>query len=375
MKNIWKVLRGKKDNKLFDAIQIEVSAACNLKCKFCPTTYLNSKDEWKFLTLPTFKKLEPYFKLTRWVYLQGWGEPLINKDIWDMVSIVKEAGSQVGFTTNGTLLKEEVIDRLVLFNVDLVSTSIAGASAETHEKLRVNSSFLDIIESVERLVKAKERSQKRLPFITLSYMLTKESVHELLKALELAYSLGVDDFYTTNLDYVFSQDVNNSKIFTWENEATYEYEQIINKAEEYALVRDFPFRSYPLKPAEEKVVCDLNPAKMVFISSSGDVAPCTYLGRFINPRYYKKQIQNIPRKTFGNIHCEDFLDIWNKESYQDFRRPFIIRAQFYQKLISSYTDYEPNLTRIKNAEKQYSETLIQNPLPEECKTCPKRFGI
>ena len=375
MKNIWKVLRGKKDNKLFDAIQIEVSAACNLKCKFCPTTYLNSKDEQKFLTLSTFKKLEPYFKLTQWVYLQGWGEPLINRDIWDMVSIVKEAGSKVGFTTNGTLLKEEVIDRLILFNVDLVSTSIAGASAETHEKLRVNSNFSNIIDSVKRLVKAKERSQKKFPLITLSYMLTKESIHELLRALELAHSLGVDDFYTTNLDYVFSQDANDSKIFSWENEDSLEYEQIIKKAEEYALARDFPFRSYPLKPAEEKVFCDMNPAKMVFISSSGEVAPCTYLGRFINPRYYKKQIQNISRKTFGNIHCEDFLDIWNKESYQDFRRPFIRRAQAYQKLISSYTDYEPNLTRIKNAEKQYSETLLQNPLPEECRNCPKRFGI
>lgn len=375
MKKIWKVLRAKRAEKPFDAIQIEISSVCNLCCKFCPTTYLNNSDEQKFMNLKDIQKLEPYLKMTKWVYLQGWGEPLLNKEVWDITNLVKSTNARVGFTTNGTLLTEETIKKIIKYQIDLVSISIAGATPQTHERLRVNSQLLNIINSIKLLIKAKKQSPKNLPLITLSYMLTTESIHELPESVRMGYDLGVDDFYTTNLDYIFSEDTNKSKVFSWQNENIDKYHQIIKKTEEYASSHDFPFRTYPLIPEEEKAVCDLNPARMVFITSNGDVTPCTYLGRFINPRYFRDQKIDLSRKVFGNIHQNNFEIIWNNELYQKFKLPFLKRSQAYQDLISSYTDYEPNLTRIKEAEKKYLEVLKLNPLPEECKNCPKIWGI
>jgi len=375
MKKIWEVLRGNREEKPFDAIQIEVSSLCNLRCKFCPTTYLNDSNEQKFMKLANIKKLEPYLKLAKWVYLQGWGEPLLNKEIWDITNLVKGTGAKVGFTTNGTLLTEENIAKIIHSRVDLVSTSIAGATQEVHGNLRINSQLANILESIRLLVEVKRKSEFNLPLITLSYMLTTESIYELLKAVITAYELGVDDFYTTNLDYVFSEEINNCKVFTWGEEKSGDFETEIKRAEEYALAHSFPFRTYPLKPGEEKAVCDLNPARMVFITSNGDVTPCTYLGRFINPRYYRGRLVTLKRKSFGNIYEQDFWDIWSNETYREFRRPFMERARAYQDLISSYTDFEPNLTRIKDAEKQYILALRENPLPEECMFCPKTYGI
>jgi len=241
--------------------------------------------------------------------------------------------------------------------------------------LRTPSQLERILNNIKLLVKAKTAIKSEYPIITVSYMLTTQSIHELPQAVKTALDLGVDDFYTTNLDNVFSEEANKSKLFSWDGEGIDRYQELINNAEKYALDHDFSFRTYPLKLQEEKAVCDLNPAKMIFITSNGDVTPCTYLGRHINPRFYKGQKIDLPRKVFGNIHGEDIEIIWNKPIYRAFREPFVVREQAHQNLITAYLDIEPSLSKIENAEKRYLKVLQENPLPEECLTCPKIYGI
>ena len=48
-----------------------MSSVCNLKCKFCPTTYLNEKGENMLMSWETFQKLQSLFSKAKWVYLQG----------------------------------------------------------------------------------------------------------------------------------------------------------------------------------------------------------------------------------------------------------------------------------------------------------------
>lgn len=375
MKKFWKAFRKKEEIKSFAAIQIEVSSLCNLQCQFCPTTFIKDSDKRNIMSLEDVKKLEPFLKKTHWVYLQGWGEPLLNSGFWEIVEFCKGTGARVGFTTNGTLLDEEKIAKIIDYKVDLVSTSIAGATQDTHGQLRTPSQLEKILNNIKLLVNAKTASGNKSPIITLSYMLTTQSIHDLPDAVKIAYELGVDDFYTTNLDYVFSEEANQSKLFSWDGEEIDEYRKLIDLAEEYAVAHDFSFRSYPLKFQEEKGVCDLNPAKMIFITSNGDVTPCTYLGRFINPRFFKGQKIDLPRKVFGNIHTEEIEAIWNNPIYRAFRKPFIVREQAHQDLLNVYLDIEPSLSKIKNAESRYLKILQDNPWPEECTTCSKVYGI
>jgi len=371
----WRDLFKMKSPKIFEAMQIEISSICNLKCKFCPTAYISDKGKINLMSLQTFQKLQPYFSEAKWVYLQGWGEPLLNQDIWKMTKLVKEAGSKVGFTTNGTLLSSQVINNLISHQVDLVSISIAGATGSVHEKLRVNSNLQNIIGNIECLVREKKDRQSSFPLISISYMLTKESIAELPSTVESAYKLGVNDFYTTNLDYVFSEETNENKVFVWVGKPLEEYENYLKEAQKFAQSKNFSFRTYPLSPEEEMAVCDLNPAKLVFITSNGDVTPCTYLGRKVNPRYYHDEITYWPRKVFGNINTEDFSEIWHKTAYQEFRNKFVLRRKAYEDLILSYSGGGLSLPKIKKAENDYYRLIKENPLPEECRSCPKKFGI
>jgi MoaA/NifB/PqqE/SkfB family radical SAM enzyme len=365
----------KPSPKLIEAMQIEISSFCNLQCKFCPTTYINEAGEKNLMPLQSFQELQPYFAQAKWVYLQGWGEPLLNKDIWEMTRLVKESGAKVGFTTNGTLLTDSVINHLIRYQVDLVSVSIAGATAKTHESLRCGSNLQQIIDHMGLLVQEKERQGSSYPLISISYMLTKESVAELPRAVELAYKLGANDFYTTNLDYVFDEATNESKIYVWSGKPMPEYEKIIKETEKFARRKKFSFRTYPLSPEEEREVCDLNPAKLVFITSNGDVTPCPYLGRKLNPRYSPEGLVIWPRKVFGNIHTKTFSEIWQSAPYQEFRNMFLHRAEAYDNLIDAYLNGEKTVYKMKMAEEDYRRVMDENPLPKECRNCPKIYGI
>lgn len=364
----------KRIQRPLEAIQVGISPICNLKCTFCPTTFI-PEEKADFMTFEDFSLLEPYFSWTNWVYLQGWGEPLLNKNIWEMAALVKASGTKVGFTTNGTLLYEEIAQRLIKDKIDLVSISIAGDASEIHNKLRKGSEFTTIINNVKYLVNLKKKFSSATPKLSLSYMLTKDSIMYLPETVKLAHKIGADDLYAINLDYVFSTEANENKVFNWGGKPLEEHERIIAESKKIAAELNFSFRNYLLSMEEQEAVCELNPNRFVFITADGDVTPCTYLGRKINPRIYKGKLIELPRKTFGNIKVNTFEEIWERADYQEFRNKFTVRLQEYNMLMDAFTSHEPNLLRIKEAEKKYAEGLRKNPLPLECQSCPKAYGI
>jgi MoaA/NifB/PqqE/SkfB family radical SAM enzyme len=359
--------------KLLQVIQIEVSSLCNLKCTFCPTTYLRYPERAGLFPLSLYKKLIPYFPWTYWVYLQGWGEPLYHPELWQMVSLAKQQGVKVGLTTNGTLFHEKNLDQIFQSGIDLISFSIAGASPATHNKIRVNSDLNCILKSIETIVQRREKLNSNLPVIKLSYMLTRQTVAELPQAINIASILGVDELYATNLDYVFNEGIYNDKIFSVKPNPL--YQEYISQGEKLAHKRKLAFRSYPLVIKEQLPTCELNPSSFIFITSNGDVVPCTYLGRLQNPRYNQDGLQIIPIKSFGNLQDDSLEAIWSKEDYQNFRRKFLVRQEAYEKLIATLTYSEPSLIKFQRANEEYENTLKNNPVPKECETSPKIFGV
>ena len=87
-----------------DWIQVEVTSYCNAACVYCPHTVYQGHWASRHLPLTTFAKLLPALARARLVYLQGWGEPLLHPDFFNMVALAKQAGCRVGTTTNGMLL-------------------------------------------------------------------------------------------------------------------------------------------------------------------------------------------------------------------------------------------------------------------------------
>ena len=61
-----------------DWVQVEVTTHCNSACVYCPRDRLALHWENTHMSLETFSKLMPFLNYTQLIYLQGWGEPLLN---------------------------------------------------------------------------------------------------------------------------------------------------------------------------------------------------------------------------------------------------------------------------------------------------------
>jgi MoaA/NifB/PqqE/SkfB family radical SAM enzyme len=348
----------------FEAFQIEVTTCCILRCIMCPRVALAA--QWPELDLPweMFERIARAFPRTRHVHLQGWGEPLLHPRLFDMIALAKGAGCRVGLTTNGMRLDLDTGKRLLDLDLDLIAISIAGSTRHTHESIRVGSDFPLILENVCHLLRLRAGRPRKTPKVEFSYLMTKTNVAELPKAVELATSLGVDELYAINLDYVMTPEHDSLKAFGCPP-LREEFGRAVDEAREKAGRAGLAFRAYPLDP-EEVAVCEANPAKILFVSADGWVSPCTYMGlagRSDIPRHFDGRSLAVPRLRFGNVLDQELIEIWESPAYRTFRQ------QFARRRLAVATRALGTVA---------SEELVESrmpPPPESCRTCSKLYGV
>jgi len=358
-------IRRRPRARFFEAVQIEVTSRCLSRCVMCPRVVL--ADQWHEMDLSweAFQRIARVFPWVQHVHLQGWGEPLLHPRLFDMIAPAKKAGCRVGLTTNGMRLDQDTGKRLLDLNVDLIAISIAGATRHTHESIRVGSDFPLIVENVRRLLTLRAGQGTKRPKVEFSYLMTKTNMSELPEAVELAASLGVDELYAINLDYVVAPEHDDLKAFS--NPLLREaFDHTVNEARERAGRGGLTFRPYPLDP-EEVAVCEADPTKILFISSDGWVSPCPYMGlagRSDIPRSFEGQSLRVPRLRFGNVMDQDLMEIWESQDYRAFRRLFERRLTEAMALAVG-------------VETGSGDAYHPGPLPppEPCRTCYKLYGV
>jgi MoaA/NifB/PqqE/SkfB family radical SAM enzyme len=340
----------------FEAFQVEVTSRCNLKCVMCPVTVLAEHWPARDMAWETFERAADAFARTKWVYLQGWGEPLLHRRIFDMIERAKQAGCRVGFTTNGTRLTHGAGARLLDLELDLLAVSIAGASAATHEAIRVGSDFAKLLENLRGFL-AQRRGTR--PKVEILYLMTPQNLAELPRAAELAAALGVDELVATNLDYVITPGLDALRAYNEGLPA-----RALEEARAAARRCGIAFRSYPLE-YREMAVCDLNPLKILFVSAEGDVSPCVYTsltGQSSIPRVFEGRALEVPVVRFGNLNERPLAEIWDGAAYREFR------ARFAKRVVGASHMVLGALAGGAVAEQE-------TPPPEACRSCPKLYGV
>ncbi len=347
-------------------LQIEVTSRCNACCLMCPKSFM--MDEWSNgdLSLEDYLKLKEYFERFKIIWLQGWGEPLLSRDIFEMVRVACRNDGIVGLTTNAMLLTESVSRKLVENGINTIAISIAGAREETHESIRIGTSFKKIIENVECLERLRRSMAARDLRIIFTFLRMKQNIRELPEVVELASRLNIDEVVGTNLDYIPSIKHYEMKIFS-EREAPKDYIEIVRESEEKAKELGVSIYNYPLE-MREVAVCSENPVENIYISHDGTVSPCVYLNvplrKNIIPRFFKNKQYNIPKITFGNIKIEKLDAIYNKKESSRFREVYRKRAESWRTsgdLVSSILSFSDLTSDLR--------------LPEQCYTCYKAYGV
>ena len=106
---------------------IEVTNRCNLLCQTCPRTFFD-REPLKSLTLDEFSAIAEQFPDMQRALLHGIGEPLLNRQLPDIVRYLKARDIEVIINSNGTLLSPEWQEKLVDSELDEYRCSIDGAT-------------------------------------------------------------------------------------------------------------------------------------------------------------------------------------------------------------------------------------------------------
>jgi MoaA/NifB/PqqE/SkfB family radical SAM enzyme len=120
------------------------------------------------------------------------GEPLLRRDIFELLAHAHTLGMITHLNTNGSLLDEAAAAKILSAGVDSLNISVDGSRAATHDAIRgVPGAFekaCAAVRTVDRL-RRKEGSAIRLKMVTV---VSERNVDEIQAILALARDLGAD---------------------------------------------------------------------------------------------------------------------------------------------------------------------------------------
>jgi radical SAM protein with 4Fe4S-binding SPASM domain len=134
---------------------LEITAACNLRCIHCHTSGGGRSDDE--LTTKEVKRLIDQLADVdefRMMAFTG-GEPLVRDDLFEVLAYAKARGFTNTLATNGTLIDDDVAQRLRDCGVVIGAVSLDGFDAETHDYVRNQpGAFEDALRGVRALGQA-----------------------------------------------------------------------------------------------------------------------------------------------------------------------------------------------------------------------------
>ena len=314
----------------WDWIQVEVTSDCNAACIYCPRTLY--KDRWldRHLPLEAFKKLVPAFSEVRHVHLQGWGEPFLHPDFFEMVAIAKGANCRVGTTTNGTLLNREKIEKVVESRLDILAFSLAG-TGEENDRIRKGTRLAKVLEAMQTLTEEKEKRGLKRLLSMWRICCSSPGISNVRNLPRLLEGCGVSDVVISFLDFIPCEEL-QPEVIAPATEAECEelrscLEEVKEEGRQHHLSVHHPLESMGEKKdlcTENVHRCTENVQRAVCIASDGSVSPCVYTNMQVPGACYVDQGEKrqYERMVFGSILEKPLRKIWQERGYAAFRNSF-----------------------------------------------------
>lgn len=174
-------------------VSVEPAAVCQLKCPACPVGLRNIENRKlkieKFMSLEVFRRVLAECRETAWVmqfYFQG--EPLLNKDLPQMIKEAHDAGLYTIVSTNAQAVTAELAQELVKAGLDRIIISMDGLTDESYNAYRVGGSLDKCKEALRWLRESKNRT----PIIELQCLRLKSNEHEWTQFKQQYKALGAD---------------------------------------------------------------------------------------------------------------------------------------------------------------------------------------
>jgi len=284
---------------------------CNERCPMCELTRKANMKQQEISTDEFLNIIDQFAEIqVAGVSITG-GEPLLRKDIFDVIRRLKSHQIPVSMSTNGLLLrKKDIAEELLTSGIDSFAISVDGATPEEHDFSRGQTgAFEKTLAGIENVLRLRnELGFNDRVYITIATVINNRNYCDFEQLLQLAQNLGVDnvslnpvhkiskDFLEEKGDLYFkeyTQDVEELTRVLLELKKKY---QIIDSSTAYInLLPDF-FQHKPLP-----IRC-YAPYMALYVDCYKNIFPCG--GYF----YESKPIFNLDNKTLK--------DVWASPQYE-----------------------------------------------------------
>lgn len=284
---------------------LEVTSRCNARCCHCGSSCTDKvKEEISAEALKkTLLDIANHYNAADILLNVTGGEPLVRKDLFEIMDYANHLGFHWGMTSNGMLITDEILEKMNQTNMETISISLDGLK-ETHESFRkVPGSFDRIITNIKKLQKVPS-----IKVVQVTTVANKKNLHELESLYQLMKELKVVSWRVINVDPI-GRAKENKEILLDKEEYQYLFSFIKEKREENIINVEYGCSHY-LGLSLEKELRDtyfscVAGLYVASILSNGDIFICPNVER---------------RKEFiqGNIKHDNFVEVWENK-FQLFR--------------------------------------------------------
>ncbi len=273
------------------SIMFEASSVCNLKCAMCWAYKASFQRQSKFMRINKFEKIidDVSFFCTN-IFFSFCGEPLLNREIFGMISYAKKKHITVDLSTNAMLLDEDACRKLLEAGPRKIIVSLDAVSEDAYLQMRIGGDVKTAMENVRRLARIKLEKKISDTEIDLQMVYSQVNKDDIGKFVDFAGEIGVGKVTVKSLFI----DHHGDKAYVEKLENNFFIEHEISR--------------YKRQGDGRLVLKELGECPNIHfpvISSDCCVVPCCF-------DIYTKYSQ-------GNAFTGNFCKIWNERKYKDFR--------------------------------------------------------
>lgn len=291
-------LEGKKTYPIY--VEVSLTNYCNHNCIFCAPNFTRINNS-SLDTSVVKKMINSMIGVgVKAIMFGGEGEPLLHKDIAEIVKYAKESGLDVALTTNGILLDKQMALRL-LPHLSWVKFSVDSGEANTYARLHGTKQLdfktvLDNISACNFLVKLK----KLECIIGVQALLFKENIITINQLAKVLKAIRTDYLVLKPFSEHNKRMGEQLESPTIEEMDKLEKQLKSYESDEFKII----LRRNAILNLNKKKQYDKCYAQdfMAYIDSYGGVHSCI---NFMDNQIY----------TYGNINDTSFEEIWKNKSF------------------------------------------------------------
>lgn len=302
------------------SLYLETTNRCDSECQTCVRTF-RTLEPAADLTLARVKTIVAQFPVLDRVVLHGIGEPLLNREIFDIVAFLKTRVPVVLFNSDAISLTARRAGRLIESGLDEYRVSMDAATRETYRRIRGVDQFDRVVENVRRLIGLACELGRATPRVSLWFTASRANLDELPEFVRLAAGLGAAEVYVQRLVF------NGLGLARAENalhgQLRAREQTLVDDAETLARASGMAMRASGLTTplaslrgdgprARHWAGCQ-RPWTLSYVTANGNVLPCC-----VSP-WVARDYDGL---VLGNALTTPFGEIWNGERYQRFRTQF-----------------------------------------------------